>query len=69
MCDTTEEKMKGFNWPVHHELLSHGVLISENLRGLEVLAGRRVEFLFLLLNIRGADGARARAAGGGVLKD
>jgi kynurenine formamidase len=50
----------GFDWPVHHRLLSHGVLIAENLTNLGSLAGQRIEVLFLALNIRGADGAPAR---------
>jgi kynurenine formamidase len=50
----------GFDWPVHHVLLGHGVLIAENLRNLRPLAGRRVEALFLGLAIEGSDGAPAR---------
>jgi kynurenine formamidase len=49
-----------FNWPVHHILLSHGVLIAEHLTNLHSLAGRRIEAMFLALNIKGADGAPAR---------
>jgi kynurenine formamidase len=48
-----------FRWPVHHILLSHGVLIAENLTNLRSLAGR-IEAMFLGLNIEGADGAPAR---------
>jgi kynurenine formamidase len=50
----------GFAWPVHHVLLSHGVLIAEHLTNLRALAGQRVEVLFLALNIVGADGAPCR---------
>ena len=50
-----------FDWPVHHRLLRHGVLIAENVTGLRPLAGRRVEAMFLALAIRGSDGAPARA--------
>ena len=50
----------GFRWPVHHILLSQGVLIAEHLTNLRALAGQRVEVLFLALNIEGADGAPAR---------
>ncbi|HXQ23160.1 MAG TPA: cyclase family protein [Candidatus Acidoferrales bacterium] len=50
----------GFRWPVHHVLLSQGVLIGENLTNLGPLVGRRVEVMFLALNITGADGAPAR---------
>lgn len=49
-----------FDWPVHHVLLSQGVLIAENLTNLRPLIGRRVEAMFLALNIHGADGAPAR---------
>ena len=51
---------KGFDWPVHHVLLGHGVLIAENLTNLRPLAGRRVEAMLLALDIEGADGAPAR---------
>jgi kynurenine formamidase len=50
-----------FDWPVHHRLLGHGVLIAENVTGLRPLASRRVEAMFLALAIRGSDGAPARA--------
>jgi len=49
-----------FRWPVHHILLSQGVLIAENLTNLRALSGQRVEVMFLALNIEGADGAPAR---------
>lgn len=51
---------EGFDWPVHHMLLSCGLLISEHLRNLDSLAGSRAEFLFSALNIEGSDGAPAR---------
>ena len=50
-----------FNFPVHRTLLSHGVLIAEHVTGLQPLAGRRAEIMFLGLNIAGSDGAPARA--------
>jgi len=49
-----------FNWPVHHILLGHGVLVSENLTGLSALNNQRVEFVFAALNIVESDGAPAR---------
>lgn len=49
-----------FDWPVHHILLGHGVLIAENLTNLRPLAGQRVEVMCLPLNIEQADGAPAR---------
>jgi kynurenine formamidase len=51
---------QGFDWPVHHILLSEGVLIAEHLTNLHSLAGQRIEAMFLALNIKGADGAPAR---------
>lgn len=50
----------GFDWPVHHVLLGHGVLIAEHLRNLRPLAGRRIEAMFLALAIEGSDGGPAR---------
>ncbi len=50
----------GFAWPVHHVLLSQGVLIAEHLTNLHPLAGHRIEAMFLALKIDGADGAPAR---------
>jgi kynurenine formamidase len=49
-----------FAFPVHSTLLSNGVLIAEHMTNLTVLAGRRVEVMFLALNIAGSDGAPAR---------
>ena len=51
---------KEFTFPVHHTLLSNGVLIAEHLTNLSPLAGRRVEIMFLGINIAGSDGAPAR---------
>ena len=50
----------GFDWPVHHALLSRGVLIAEHVTNLRPLTGRRVEAMFLALSIHGADGGPAR---------
>lgn len=50
----------GFDWPVHRALLSRGILICEHLRGHDVLAGRRVEFIFGALATEASDGAPAR---------
>ena len=49
-----------FDFPVHHTLLSQGVLIAEHVTNLEPLAGRRVEIMLLALKIAGSDGAPAR---------
>jgi kynurenine formamidase len=59
-------RQPGFDWPVHHILLSRGILICEHLRADAALRGKRVEFMFNALNIVGSDGApaRARARGG-----
>jgi arylformamidase len=51
---------RGFDWPVHHVLLGHGVLIAEHLTNLRPLAGRRIEAMFLALAIEGSDGGPAR---------
>ena len=53
----------GFDWPVHHTLLRDGVLIAEQVTNTAELAGRRVELLFLPLNIAGGDGGPARVLG------
>jgi kynurenine formamidase len=55
-----DRRADDFDWPVHHVLLSNGVLIAEHLTNLGSLSGRRIEVMFLALNIRGADGAPAR---------
>lgn len=65
-CDTPSADLPipnrehGFDWPAHHILLGHGVLISEHLTGHTALAGKRAEFIFNALAIRGSDGAPAR---------
>jgi arylformamidase len=63
-CGTVDlahtQRKPGFNWPVHRILLSHGVLVAEHLTNLAPLTGKRIEAMFLPLNIRGADGAPAR---------
>ncbi len=53
-------RQPGFDWPVHRQLLSRGILICEHLTGHAALAGRRVEFWFAALPIQGGDGAPAR---------
>ncbi len=53
----------GFSWPVHHTLLSRGILICEHITGHAALAGQRVEFIFGALSIAHADGAPARVLG------
>jgi kynurenine formamidase len=55
-----DKRPEGWKWPVHHTLLSHGVLVGEFVRNMKVLAGQRVEVMFLALNLAGADGAPAR---------
>lgn len=56
----TYQRVAPFDWPIHRKLLGSGVLISEHLRPAAPLAGRRAEFIFAALNIRGYDGAPAR---------
>jgi kynurenine formamidase len=53
-------RSKDFNYPVHRTLLSHGVLVAEHLTNLSTLAGRRLEIMFLGINIVSSDGAPAR---------
>jgi kynurenine formamidase len=50
----------GFDWPVHHQLLSRGILICEHLTGHAALAGERVHFQFGALPIVDGDGSPAR---------
>jgi kynurenine formamidase len=50
----------GFNWPVHHTLLSNGILVAEHLTGHAALAGRRAEFFFGALPIVACDGGPSR---------
>lgn len=52
-----------FRYPVHNELLSHGVLVSEHLTNLSALSHGRAEFIFAALNIEDSDGAPARVLG------
>ena len=65
-CDTVtpdlavNKREKGFNWPVHHVLLGHGVLVSEHLTNLKTLANGHAEFMFLALNVQDSDGSPAR---------
>ena len=49
-----------YAFPVHRTLLSQGVLIAEHMTNLTALANRRVEVMFLAINIAGSDGAPAR---------
>jgi kynurenine formamidase len=49
-----------YDFPVHNTLLSNGVLVAEHLTNMTPLAGRRVEIMFLAINIAGSDGAPAR---------
>jgi kynurenine formamidase len=50
----------GFDWPVHHVLLGHGVLVCEHTTNLDTLVNNPAEFVFGALNIRNSDGAPAR---------
>jgi kynurenine formamidase len=53
-------RRQDYDFPVHNTLLSNGVLIAEHMTNMTPLAGRRVEIMFLGLNIAGSDGAPAR---------
>lgn len=52
----------GFDWPVHKQLLAHGILICEHLTGHAAMAGERVEFQFAALPLIDGDGAQARVS-------
>lgn len=56
-----EVRPKGFNWPVHHILLSQGILIAEHVANLDRFAGHRIDAMFNGLNIHGSDGSPTRA--------
>jgi arylformamidase len=51
---------KDYDFPTHHTLLSHGILIAEHMTGVAPLAGQRVEAMFMALNLKGSDGGPAR---------
>jgi arylformamidase len=55
-----KNRSANYQFPAHHTLLSHGVLIAEHMTNLEPLAGRRVEAMFMALNLKGSDGGPAR---------
>jgi kynurenine formamidase len=57
---TAHRRPPGFDWPVHHILLSHGTLIAEHITNLESLRGKRVEVMAMALGLAGSDGAPAR---------
>jgi kynurenine formamidase len=57
---TARRRPEKFDFPVHHALLSRGVLIAEHLTNLSPLAGQRIDAMLCALNIRGADGAPTR---------
>jgi len=58
---TSHMRPEGFDFPVHHILLSNGVLIAEHLTNLGALANQRAEIMFPAINLKGSDGAPARA--------
>ena len=57
---TSHKRPHGFNWPVHHILLSRGTLIAEHVTNIRDLSGHRIEAMFMALNIAGSDGAPTR---------
>lgn len=58
---TAHQRSDDFDFPVHHILLSHGVLVAEHLTNLGSFANQRVEMIFPAINLKGSDGAPARA--------
>lgn len=57
---TSHRRPENFGFPVHHALLSRGVLIAEHVANVAPLAGCRVEAMFMAVSIEGADGGPAR---------
>ena len=55
------DRLDASNSPIHHLLLSQGVLIVENLTGLQALLDHSFTFYCLPLNIEAADGSPVRA--------
>jgi kynurenine formamidase len=53
-------RSKDYDFAAHNVLLGNGVLIAEHVTNLTKLAGKRVEIMFLAINIVGCDGAPAR---------
>lgn len=51
----------GDKTPIHHTLFTKGLVIVENLTGLEPLIGRRFQFCAFPLHYKNADGAPVRA--------
>ena len=56
----TPLRPKGFDFPVHKELLGNGVLIAENVTNLGKVVGRKSRILALPLRIKGSDAGHAR---------
>lgn len=56
----THRRPPDFDYPVHQELLGHGVLILENLTNLGVISGKRVQLWAFPLKIEGSDAAHVR---------
>lgn len=56
------DRLDASNSPIHHLLLTEGLVIVENLTGLEALLEKKFTFYCLPLAIEGADGSPVRAA-------
>ncbi len=52
-----------FNLPIHRMLLGSEILIIENLMGLEIAKGKRLDLMVIPIKVQGADGAPARVFG------
>lgn len=50
----------GFDYPIHRALLERGILIAENVAGVDRVAGRRFTLRVYPIPIAGSDGAPAR---------
>lgn len=58
---TAHQRPANFRWPVHHILLSNGVLVAEHVTNYAHLAGHEIEAMFLGIKVETGDGAPARA--------
>ncbi|MDE3102923.1 MAG: cyclase family protein [Chloroflexota bacterium] len=50
----------GFDWPVHHILLGHGVLVAEHVNNLQLVVGKRFRVFAFPIPIRDSDGSPVR---------
>lgn len=56
----TPLRPKGFDFPVHRELLGNGVLIAENVANLGRIVGKKTRIMAFPLRVKGSDAGHAR---------